>query len=123
MDCPDLLDSHSEVHRILHAIDSELPWRVADLVRGRHPLDYLARAVSGTFDVDRCDYLLRDAHFTGVGYSRIPLPSGIILILFLSLHDQPLKIIKTNINTTFICLIYTFSHFFIFESKLYPITI
>ncbi len=68
-----LLDSQSEVHKILHAIDSELPSRVAELVRGHHSIDYLARAVSGTFDVDRCDYLLRDAHFTGVGYGRFDL--------------------------------------------------
>jgi hypothetical protein len=33
----------------------------------------LARAVSGTFDVDRCDYLLRDAHATGVSYGSFDL--------------------------------------------------
>ena len=31
-------------------------------------LPYLAKAVSGELDVDRCDYLLRDAHATGVRY-------------------------------------------------------
>jgi HD superfamily phosphohydrolase len=68
-----LLDSQTEVHKILFEHDRELPTRVADLVQGKHPIDYLARAVSGTFDVDRCDYLLRDAHFTGVGYGRFDL--------------------------------------------------
>lgn len=68
-----LLDSQSGVHKILSKIDGELPERVAELVCGKHPIDYLARAVSGTFDVDRCDYLLRDAHFTGVGYGRFDL--------------------------------------------------
>jgi HD superfamily phosphohydrolase len=47
---------------------------VADLVHGKHALPYLARAVSGTFDVDRCDYLLRDAHATGVLYGAYDLP-------------------------------------------------
>jgi HD superfamily phosphohydrolase len=66
-------DTATEVHRVLSDIDHALPERVADLVRGRHELTFLARAVSGTFDVDRCDYLLRDAHATGVGYGRFDL--------------------------------------------------
>ncbi len=69
-----LLDPASEVHRVLVADDPYLPQRVADLVAGKHPLPYLARAVSGTFDVDRCDYLLRDAHATGVRYGEFDLP-------------------------------------------------
>jgi uncharacterized protein len=69
-----LLDPATEVHRVLAADDPYLPQRVVELVRGRHPLPYLARAVSGTFDVDRCDYLLRDAHATGVRYGEYDLP-------------------------------------------------
>jgi HD superfamily phosphohydrolase len=68
-----VLDPDTEVHRVLARYDSSLPQRVADLVRGEHPITFLARAVSGTFDVDRCDYLLRDAHFTGVGYGKFDL--------------------------------------------------
>lgn len=69
-----LLDPGSDVHRVLIADDPYLPQRVADLIRGKHPLPYLAKAVSGTFDVDRCDYLLRDAHATGVRYGEYDLP-------------------------------------------------
>ncbi len=68
-----LLDDSTDVHRVLKGLDPQLPERVAELVFGRHELSYLARAVSGTFDVDRCDYLLRDAHATGVGYGRFDL--------------------------------------------------
>jgi HD superfamily phosphohydrolase len=68
-----VLDPACEVHRILARIDPALPGRVVDLVHGEYELTYLARAVSGTFDVDRCDYLLRDAHFTGVGYGKYDL--------------------------------------------------
>ena len=68
-----VLDESTEVHAVLARQDSTMPSRVAELVRGRHELTYLARAVSGTFDVDRCDYLLRDAHFTGVGYGSYDL--------------------------------------------------
>ncbi len=68
-----VLDPSTGVHKVLAGIDSGLPRRVADLVQGRHPLAYLARAVSGEFDVDRCDYLLRDAHATGVRYGLYDL--------------------------------------------------
>ena len=62
------------MHRTLAADDPGLPRRVADLIRGEHELPCLDRAVSGTFDVDRCDYLLRDAHATGVRYGDYDLP-------------------------------------------------
>jgi HD superfamily phosphohydrolase len=68
-----ILDPRTDVGRILLAEDPSLPTRVAELVQGRHTLSYLARAVSGTVDVDRCDYLLRDAHATGVPYGRYDL--------------------------------------------------
>lgn len=69
-----LLDPSSEVHRALVERDPQLPRRVAELVRGESDLPYLAKAVSGSFDVDRCDYLLRDAHATGVRYGEFDLP-------------------------------------------------
>jgi len=68
-----VLDETTEVHHVLAAWDPALPGRVEALIHGRHELTYLARAVSGTFDVDRCDYLLRDAHFTGVSYGAFDL--------------------------------------------------
>ena len=68
-----VLDPATEVHRVLAAEDPAMPGRVAALVSGKHPLPYLARSVSGTFDVDRCDYLLRDAHATGVRYGVFDL--------------------------------------------------
>ncbi len=68
-----ILDPSTEVHRALVSEDASMPARVAALVRGEHPLPYLANAVSGTFDVDRCDYLLRDAHATGVRYGVFDL--------------------------------------------------
>lgn len=67
------LTPSTEVHGVLRNVDPQLPARVAALIRGEHELPYLAHAVSGTFDVDRCDYLLRDAHFTGVSYGRFDL--------------------------------------------------
>ena len=52
------------MHQVLRGLDPRVPELVEGLVHGRSPIPHLARAVSGTFDVDRCDYLLRDAHAT-----------------------------------------------------------
>ena len=68
-----VLSPETDVFRVLSAQDPGMPARVAALVRGEHPLAYLAKAVSGTLDVDRCDYLLRDAHATGVRYGLYDL--------------------------------------------------
>ncbi|MFT3922653.1 MAG: HD domain-containing protein [Myxococcales bacterium] len=58
----------SELHRALETFSAGTAARVAQLVRGKHRLGYLGHAVSGTLDVDRCDYLLRDSLMTGVRY-------------------------------------------------------
>lgn len=68
-----VLDPSTDVNKTLVEVDPSLPERVAALVRGENPLPYLARAVSGTLDVDRCDYLLRDAHASGVRYGVFDL--------------------------------------------------
>jgi hypothetical protein len=68
-----VLDPSTGVHRVLSEVDASLPSRVVELVHGRHELPFLAKAVSGELDVDRCDYLLRDAHATGVRYGVFDL--------------------------------------------------
>jgi len=69
-----ILDPSTDVHRILAAEDTAAPARIADLAVGKCELPYLGDAVSGVFDVDRCDYLLRDALSTGVVYGDFDLP-------------------------------------------------
>ncbi|MGC9516017.1 HD domain-containing protein, partial [Methanocrinis sp.] len=44
------------------------PHRIQRLIRGESPLGQM---VSGEVDVDRMDYLTRDAHYTGVAYGVI----------------------------------------------------
>lgn len=68
-----ILDPQTEIHLALRRVDQGMPQRVADLLAGIHRLAYLARSVSGTLDVDRCDYLLRDSHMTGVKYGVFDL--------------------------------------------------
>jgi HD superfamily phosphohydrolase len=61
-------DSSTDVNRVLSSFSQGMPERVATLIEGQHRLGYLARCISSTLDADRCDYLLRDSHMTGVRY-------------------------------------------------------
>jgi len=68
-----ILDPDTQVHAVLAAYDARAPAAVERLIHGECPIRHLARAVSGTFDVDRCDYLMRDSHMTGVRYGLLDL--------------------------------------------------
>jgi HD superfamily phosphohydrolase len=68
-----LLDPSTEVHQTLESISTGMPARVTELLSGNYRLGYLSQSVSGTLDVDRADYLLRDSHMTGVRYGLYDL--------------------------------------------------
>lgn len=61
------------VNRMLRRCDPAFPERVLAVLDGSHPVGYLSSLVSGQLDVDRMDYLLRDAFFTGATYGRFDL--------------------------------------------------
>ncbi len=60
------------VNRILRRAAPDLPERVLHLLAPRGKA-FLGDILSGQLDVDRMDYLLRDAVFTGAGYGRFDL--------------------------------------------------
>lgn len=68
-----LLDDSTEVHQTLESLSAGMSARVTDLLSGNYRLGYLSQSVSGTLDVDRADYLLRDSHMTGVRYGLYDL--------------------------------------------------
>jgi len=68
-----LRDPGTEVHGALETLGEGTAARVADLLGGEHRIPHLTRAVSGTLDVDRADYLLRDSHMTGARYGLYDL--------------------------------------------------
>jgi hypothetical protein len=92
---------HDEVHDLLARDpvagvldDHDLqPGRVADLVAGEGELGQL---VSGELDVDRMDYLVRDAHHTGVPYGTIDHER---LIRELRFFDGDLVLDEGNVQT------------------------
>ncbi|SDY01886.1 HD domain-containing protein [Halobellus clavatus] len=69
------------------------PDRVAALVRGE---DELGQLISGELDVDRMDYLVRDAHHTGVPYGTIDVGR---LIRELRYRDGRLVLAAGNVQT------------------------
>lgn len=66
-------DPSSEVHAALEGLGEGTAERVAGLLAGEHRVAWLPSTVSGTLDVDRCDYLLRDSHMTGARYGLYDL--------------------------------------------------
>ena len=73
-----------------HGLDSE---RVAAIVRGEGELGQL---ISGELDVDRMDYLVRDAHHTGVPYGTIDHER---LVRELRYRDGALVLDEGNVRT------------------------
>ncbi|GGL52761.1 HD domain-containing protein [Halocalculus aciditolerans] len=80
------------VARVLddHGID---PATIADMVRGDGEL---AQLVAGELDVDRMDYLVRDAHHTGVPYGTIDHER---LVRELAFIDGELVLGEGNVQT------------------------
>ncbi len=63
-----VLSKETEVGKIISDYSSEMPEKVAAIIRGDFQPVALAQLVSSQLDVDRMDYLLRDSLMTGVKY-------------------------------------------------------
>jgi HD superfamily phosphohydrolase len=76
-----IVDPETQVHQRLRAVDGQLPAHLTHFFPEQEatsapPADlplYLTHVISGQFDADRCDYLLRDSHATGTEYGRYDL--------------------------------------------------
>lgn len=62
-----------DLHDLLESVDTGMSTRVAAILGERYYLPYLTRLLSSDVDVDRCDFILRDAHQSGVAYGRYDL--------------------------------------------------
>lgn len=62
-----------ELHKLLERDEDGFSARIARLLRGEYYIPYLPRLLSSDVDVDRCDFLLRDAHQCGVTYGSYDL--------------------------------------------------
>ena len=92
---------HDEVHHLLEngelaeVLESHglAPEVVAELIAGEGKLGQL---VSGDLDVDRMDYLVRDAHHTGVPYGTVD-PGRLVRVL--QFVDGKLALAEGNVAT------------------------
>jgi len=75
-----------------HGID---PREVANLILGRAKKPYLGQMLHGGVDVDQLDYLIRDAHYTGVAHGIIDLER---LLRVLEIHNGELVVNEKGIE-------------------------
>jgi HD superfamily phosphohydrolase len=68
-----IVQDHSVIRATLRGLGSEVPDLVVDILRGIAQPGYVQAIVDSQLDVDRFDYLLRDAHMTGTRYGQFDL--------------------------------------------------
>ncbi|MBN2043342.1 MAG: HD domain-containing protein [Candidatus Aenigmarchaeota archaeon] len=84
------------IHEIL-GMNGLDPKEVAGLLNGSPKgKEYLGQMIHGGIDVDKIDYLLRDAHYTGAVHGVIDLPR---LLEVLEIHDNELMITRKGITS------------------------
>ncbi|MDI3475491.1 MAG: uncharacterized protein PWQ95_1219 [Thermococcaceae archaeon] len=84
------------IPEILESYDYEFtPKDVARLLRGDHEKKYLGQMLHGDVDVDQIDYLIRDAHYTGVAHGIIDLER---LLKVLRIHEGELMVDEKGIE-------------------------
>jgi HD superfamily phosphohydrolase len=68
-----ILLEEPDVNAILRRVDDQFPQDVADVIAKKDKYPLVVKLISSQLDVDRMDYLLRDAVNTGVTYGRFEL--------------------------------------------------
>jgi len=62
-----------QLHQLLEQHEEGSAARIRELLLGDYYIPYLPRLLSSDIDVDRCDFIRRDTHQTGVAYGRYDL--------------------------------------------------
>jgi len=64
---------NEEIRSILDSIDDSFADDVAGIILKKNKYQIIEQLISSQLDVDRLDYLVRDAYFTGVSYGKIDI--------------------------------------------------
>lgn len=91
-----ILSSQSEVNQILSSYNENIAEDIANIIshKGKYPL--IEQLVSSSLDVDRLDFLQRDAYFTGAIYGRVDY---IRILRSMKIVDKKLLIRASGVNS------------------------
>ncbi len=81
-----LITHDQEVHQALSSIDLNFAVDVASVILKQKKFPLIEQLISSQLDVDRLDYLERDAYFTGAAYGHIDV-DRLIRVLYIK-NDQ-----------------------------------
>ncbi|WP_273714520.1 HD domain-containing protein [Leuconostoc mesenteroides] len=83
----EIITGDTEIHRVLAQVSPDFANKVASVIAKTYENPQVVQLISSQIDVDRMDYLLRDAYFTGTKYGEFdidrilrtmqPTPDGI----------------------------------------------
>jgi len=89
-------ENGGRIPEIIESYDYDFsPGDVADLILGKHEKGYLGSMLHGDVDVDQLDYLVRDAHYTGVAHGIIDLER---LMKVLRVHGDELVVDEKGVE-------------------------
>ncbi|MDR2822131.1 MAG: HD domain-containing protein [Acholeplasmatales bacterium] len=78
----EIIVSNKEIVDILDTIDEDFASDIKSIILKTHKFPIIEQFISSQLDVDRMDYLERDAYFTGTAYGHIDI-DRIIRVLFI----------------------------------------
>lgn len=68
-----ILSEDTEIHQVLLQVAPDFPAKVAAVIAKTYDNQQVVQLISSQIDVDRMDYLLRDAYYSGATYGRFDL--------------------------------------------------
>ncbi len=90
-----IIESSNGISTILNAFKPGFAKEVSSVIANEHPNKLIESLISSQLDVDRMDYLLRDAYYTGVNYGNFDLER----VLRIMRPHPKLESIKNDPNT------------------------
>ena len=91
-----ILEECTQINKVLKKYCPELIDDIVLYIQKKHPNKILNKILSGTIDIDRMDYLIRDSYHTGVEYGNFDYNRMVQLI---DVQDGELVYLEKGINT------------------------